>query len=102
MLPSRTRHSPKRSASATNRPCRTGFTHHNRIFWKSGMTLRLRLVQYSRVGVKDGQFDLGAVRLATGIFTLPEVIPSADPCGSEPLGGHGVVPDIAGRPKRCS
>jgi len=35
----------------------TGFTHHNRIFWKSGRTLRLRLVQYSRVGVKDGQFD---------------------------------------------
>jgi len=34
-----------------------GFTHHNRIFWKSGRTLRLRLVQYSRVGVKDGQFD---------------------------------------------
>jgi|GEM_PF-4854733 len=34
-----------------------GFTHHNRIFWKSGRTLRLRLVQYSRAGVKDGQFD---------------------------------------------
>jgi outer membrane protein, multidrug efflux system len=34
-----------------------GFTHHNRVFWKSGRTLRLRLVQYSRVGVKDGQFD---------------------------------------------
>src|SRR5208337_2808121 len=36
---------------------RAGFTHHNRIFWKSGRTLRLRLVQYSRAGVKDGQFD---------------------------------------------
>jgi len=34
--------------SPTQRP---GFTHHNRIFWKSGRTLRLRLVQYSRVGV---------------------------------------------------
>src|SRR5208282_2056795 len=36
-------------------------------------------------------------RLATGIFLLPEVIPSARPCASELLGGHGVGPDIAGR-----
>ena len=45
-------------------------------------------------------FDLGAVRFATGIFMLLEVIPSARLCGSELLGGHGVGPDIADRPRR--
>ena len=49
---------------------------------------------------RGGSFGLGAVRPATGIFMLPEVISSAGPCGSEPLGGHGVVSDTAGRPKR--
>ena len=41
--------------------------------------------------------DLGAVRFATGIFTLPEAIALARPCESELLVGHGVGPDIAGR-----
>ena len=44
--------------------------------------------------------SLGAVRFATGIFMLLEVIPSARLCGSELLGGHGVGPDIADRPRR--
>jgi predicted transposase YbfD/YdcC len=34
-----------------------GLTHHNRLSWKSGKNLRLRLVVYSRAGVKDGEFD---------------------------------------------
>ena len=41
--------------------------------------------------------ELGAVRFATGIFTLPEAIALARPCESELLVGHGVGPDIAGR-----
>ena len=44
-----------------------------------------------------GYCDLGAVRFATGIFTLPEAIALARPCESELLVGHGVGPDIAGR-----
>lgn len=40
---------------------------------------------------------LGAVRSATGIFMLLEVIGLARPCESELLVGHGVGPDIAGR-----
>ena len=40
---------------------------------------------------------MGAVRFATGIFTLPEAIALARPCESELLVGHGVGPDIAGR-----
>ena len=41
--------------------------------------------------------EMGAVRFATGIFTLPEAIALARPCESELLVGHGVGPDIAGR-----
>ena len=43
------------------------------------------------------QLHMGAVRFATGIFTLPEAIALARPCESELLVGHGVGPDIAGR-----
>ena len=43
------------------------------------------------------QMIWGAVRFATGIFTLPEAIALARPCESELLVGHGVGPDIAGR-----
>ena len=45
----------------------------------------------------SASIDLGAVRFATGIFTLPEAIALARPCESELLVGHGVGPDIAGR-----
>ena len=49
------------------------------------------------VQVVEEGIHLGAVRFATGIFTLPEAIALARPCESELLVGHGVGPDIAGR-----
>ncbi len=55
---------------------------------------------YHGQALPDWQIEMGAVRFATGIFMLLEVIPSARLCGSELLGGHGVGPDIADRPRR--
>jgi hypothetical protein len=60
---------------------------------------RLKVTRGHRAGPLPGQSLAGAVRLATGIFMLPEVIPLARPCGSELLGGHGVGPDIADWPR---
>ena len=58
---------------------------------------RERMVKGPTAASKEQRIDLGAVRFATGIFTLPEAIALARPCESELLVGHGVGPDIAGR-----
>ena len=71
----------------------------NKIEVEEALTLAARIMNAVHLHYENQtiRYEPGAVRSATGIFTLPEAIALARPCESELLVGHGVGPDIAGR-----